>query len=361
MQAPFSYGPQEAAQYDGYFAKLDTASAGVLSGAQAAALLSMSGLPKPTLAAIWTMADVDRDNRLTRAEFRVAMHLAKRVKEGMPLPPVLPPELARTFAPAPAMGCCAPVGGMSGFGGSAPLSVGPCSSMPSSAALPGGLDSASGLGGLSVQAGSSSVGAPAPDPWVMSDAEAARYDAYFASLDTARTGFLSGAQAAPLLSKSGLPKETLSRIWGLSDADRDGRLSQREFRAAMHLAMRTARGTPLPATLPPALAQVGAPRSMGLSAADPAVQRSARLSVASASAESDFDAPDLLGGLGAGPAGVCTPTCAGAAAAAPSLAFAQPQSLAHSTLSSMPAPSAVRSSRRGRNGRARLARRLLLG
>jgi hypothetical protein len=94
------------------------------------------------------------------------------------------------------------------------------------------------------------------DPWALSAQDCAKYDGHFFKLDTAQVGFLSGAQAAELLSKSKLPKETLSKIWNMSDADRDGRLSRAEFRVAMHLAMRVAHGSPLPPALPPVLAQV---------------------------------------------------------------------------------------------------------
>eukprot|EP00302_Diacronema_sp_CCMP2436_P019704 CAMPEP_0179971596 /NCGR_PEP_ID=MMETSP0983-20121128/36110_1 /TAXON_ID=483367 /ORGANISM="non described non described, Strain CCMP 2436" /LENGTH=52 /DNA_ID=CAMNT_0021886727 /DNA_START=12 /DNA_END=167 /DNA_ORIENTATION=+ len=46
------------------------------------------------------MSDVDRDAQLTRAEFRVAMHLAMRVARGSQLPATLPPVLAESVAGA---------------------------------------------------------------------------------------------------------------------------------------------------------------------------------------------------------------------------------------------------------------------
>lgn len=46
----------------------------------------------------------------------------------------------------------------------------------------------------------------------------------FEKLET-KDGYLSGGRAAALLRKTGLPQETLAKIWALSDHDQDGRLS----------------------------------------------------------------------------------------------------------------------------------------
>jgi hypothetical protein len=42
-------------------------------------------------------------------------------------------------------------------------------------------------------------------------------------------------QARNLLFQSGLPQNVLAQIWGLSDVDKDGRLSFEEFVLAGHL------------------------------------------------------------------------------------------------------------------------------
>lgn len=78
---------------------------------QAAAILAKSGLSKPDLGRLWVLADADRDGKLCRHEFAVAMHLAACAveKDGLPLPATLPPCLtaaATTIA-----------GGASGQGG----------------------------------------------------------------------------------------------------------------------------------------------------------------------------------------------------------------------------------------------------
>ncbi|KAJ1625741.1 hypothetical protein T492DRAFT_631898, partial [Pavlovales sp. CCMP2436] len=117
----WAVSPQEAAQYEGYFTQLDTARSGLISGAQASSFLAMSGLSKEALEKIWGMSDVDRDGHLTRAEFRIAMHLAMRVARGSQLPATLPPVLARgaRSSAAESVGLVAAggVGGGGGFGG----------------------------------------------------------------------------------------------------------------------------------------------------------------------------------------------------------------------------------------------------
>ena len=46
-----------------------------LTGTEAVGIFGQSGLPQDTLAAIWILADDDKDGRLTSKEFCVAFHL----------------------------------------------------------------------------------------------------------------------------------------------------------------------------------------------------------------------------------------------------------------------------------------------
>lgn len=62
-------------------------------------------------------------------------------------------------------------------------------------------------------------------------------------------GFVHAEEGKHQLQKTGLPDETLRNIWDMSDLDRDGRLSLREFVCAMHLASESQRGRPLPTEL----------------------------------------------------------------------------------------------------------------
>eukprot|EP00928_Gymnodinium_smaydae_P056799 TRINITY_DN4011_c1_g2_i2.p1 TRINITY_DN4011_c1_g2~~TRINITY_DN4011_c1_g2_i2.p1 ORF type:complete len:1447 (-),score=257.41 TRINITY_DN4011_c1_g2_i2:82-4422(-) len=56
-----------------------------------------SGLPQEDLAHIWQLSDVDNDTALSFDEFACAMHLLARRRQGAPLPPELPYELAETM------------------------------------------------------------------------------------------------------------------------------------------------------------------------------------------------------------------------------------------------------------------------
>lgn len=59
-------------------------------------------------------------------------------------------------------------------------------------------------------------------------------------------GFVLAEEGRRQLQRTGLPNEMLQNIWHLSDLDRDGRLSLREFVCAMHLADAKRQGQPLP-------------------------------------------------------------------------------------------------------------------
>ncbi|CAM9979057.1 unnamed protein product [Pylaiella littoralis] len=58
--------------------------------------------------------------------------------------------------------------------------------------------------------------------------------------------YLNGKRAVVLLGKSGLPQETLAKVWTLADSDCDGRLCVKEFCVAMHLIACVRKGLPLP-------------------------------------------------------------------------------------------------------------------
>ncbi|GFS17450.1 intersectin-1 [Elysia marginata] len=66
---------------------------GYLLGVEARSILMQSGLSQAYLAQIWTLADIDRDGKLTCDEFCIAMHLSEHARMGHALPATLPPEL----------------------------------------------------------------------------------------------------------------------------------------------------------------------------------------------------------------------------------------------------------------------------
>ncbi|OCL10120.1 hypothetical protein AOQ84DRAFT_337972 [Glonium stellatum] len=86
--------PQEKLSYDSLFNKVDTLSRGYITGEQAVAFFSDSGLPEDILAAIWDLADINSEGQLSRDEFAVAMYLIRQQrKPGIVLPATLPPNL----------------------------------------------------------------------------------------------------------------------------------------------------------------------------------------------------------------------------------------------------------------------------
>lgn len=79
------------AKYQGQF---DSAqSNGVVTGAAAKNILGASGLAKPALRAIWSLADIDKDGNLDKYEFCIAMHLIEQAKKGQEVPNALPPAM----------------------------------------------------------------------------------------------------------------------------------------------------------------------------------------------------------------------------------------------------------------------------
>jgi hypothetical protein len=90
---PWAITKGEKKLYDDTFRAWDGMSKGYISGDQALEILGQSGLPKPDLERVWTLADSADRGRLNLDEFAVAMHLIYRKLNGYPIPARLPPEL----------------------------------------------------------------------------------------------------------------------------------------------------------------------------------------------------------------------------------------------------------------------------
>ncbi|XP_018584979.1 ralBP1-associated Eps domain-containing protein 2-like isoform X2 [Scleropages formosus] len=102
------------------------------------------------------------------------------------------------------------------------------------------------------------------DPWRITEEQLEYYTNQFKSLQPDLGALILGAVAKDFFTKSKLPIPELSFIWELSDVDRDGALTFREFCTAFHLIVARKNGFPLPESLPPSLqaslvAQDGAP------------------------------------------------------------------------------------------------------
>lgn len=89
--------PQEKAQFDNIFPRVDTQNRGYITGEQAVVFFSNSKLPEDDLAQIWDLADINSEGQLNRDEFAVAMHLIRlqlaRKDRPSALPQTLPPNL----------------------------------------------------------------------------------------------------------------------------------------------------------------------------------------------------------------------------------------------------------------------------
>lgn len=90
---PWAITKDEKHRYDSLFKAWDGLNKGYIGGDVAIEIFGQSGLDKPDLERIWTLADNGNKGRLNLDEFAVAMHLIYRKLNGYPLPNQLPPEL----------------------------------------------------------------------------------------------------------------------------------------------------------------------------------------------------------------------------------------------------------------------------
>ncbi|KAI9697611.1 MAG: actin organization and endocytosis protein [Candelina mexicana] len=90
---PWAVTKDEKKIYDQLFKAWDGFNKGFVGGDVAIEVFGQSGLEKPDLERIWTLADSSNKGRLDMDEFAVAMHLIYRKLNGYPVPNRLPPEL----------------------------------------------------------------------------------------------------------------------------------------------------------------------------------------------------------------------------------------------------------------------------
>ncbi|WZH44824.1 Actin cytoskeleton-regulatory complex pan1 [Fusarium acuminatum] len=90
---PWAITKEEKTRYDSLFRAWDGLGKGYIAGDQAIEIFGQSGLEKPDLERVWTLADHGNKGRLDLDEFAVAMHLIYRKLNGYPLPNNLPAEL----------------------------------------------------------------------------------------------------------------------------------------------------------------------------------------------------------------------------------------------------------------------------
>ncbi len=90
---PWAITNDEKTRYDILFRAWDGMNKGYVVGSQGIEIFGQSGLEKPDLERIWTLADHGNKGRLDLDEFAVAMHLIYRKLNGYQIPNRLPPEL----------------------------------------------------------------------------------------------------------------------------------------------------------------------------------------------------------------------------------------------------------------------------
>uniref|UniRef100_A0AAY4AC93 Intersectin 2b n=1 Tax=Denticeps clupeoides TaxID=299321 RepID=A0AAY4AC93_9TELE len=270
----------------------------------------VSGRPVPSLHLIcpvphpWALADMNKDGKMDRLEFSIAMKLIKLKLQGQNLPTALPIIMKQPPVPAPTitsshlgMGSLSnlsmmpmltpmpmttsvnTLGPMTAMSPMVPTALSaplmPTITMP---ALPNGpvtmlqptavplstskriMTCAMGTFVVRFSSTSSSTTSLAsispkmgPSDWAVPQASRLKYRQQFNSLDKQMTGYLSGPQVRNILASSMLAQTQLANIWNLADVDKDGKLRPEEFILAMHLVEMAKAGQPLPLILPPEL------------------------------------------------------------------------------------------------------------
>uniref|UniRef100_A0A3P9BW86 Osteoclast-stimulating factor 1 n=1 Tax=Maylandia zebra TaxID=106582 RepID=A0A3P9BW86_9CICH len=275
---------------------------GYVTGDQAKRFFLQSGLPASVLADIWSLADMNKDGKMDRLEFSVAMKLIKLKLTGTPLPSSLPiimkqppvrigsmvhgtnlamltpmavspmtpmtglspmvpsssgmnplmmstaptplvPIMGNTTVPNGTMGLLQPISS-----GGLPLSATSYASPLGRASSPAGINMAPTL--LDLGSGSSGSSTPSvmspmnavPSDWAVPHASRLKYRQQFNSLDKQMIGYLTGIMH--------LCSNLQISCRNLADVDKDGKLQAEEFILAMHLVDLAKSGQPLPLTLP---------------------------------------------------------------------------------------------------------------
>ncbi|XP_038059152.1 ralBP1-associated Eps domain-containing protein 1-like isoform X3 [Patiria miniata] len=98
------------------------------------------------------------------------------------------------------------------------------------------------------------------DVWLITPEQRVYYTKQFTTLQSDPNGLLSGADSKEFFEKSKLPTAELSKIWQLSDVNKDGTLSLAEFCTAMHLVVARKHKVELPEQLPASLIPVIGPK-----------------------------------------------------------------------------------------------------
>uniref|UniRef100_A0A8C7N693 Intersectin 2b n=1 Tax=Oncorhynchus kisutch TaxID=8019 RepID=A0A8C7N693_ONCKI len=297
----WAISPEERDKHDKQFDTLSPAT-GFVSGEQARKFFLQSGLPSSVLAEIWALADMNKDGKMDRLEFSIAMKLIKLKLQGTPLPSSLPIIMKQPPVPAPsstgmgsmpnlsmmpgAIAMLTPIPMTSNFATMTPnlssMTPNLSSMTPNLSSMTPNLSTmipnlspmapvtgltpmvpmatgmvplvATSTMPLSNSSSTSSLAGSspktAPSDWAVPQASRLKYRQQFNSLDKHMTGYLTGPQVRNAMATTLLTQTQLATIWTLADVDKDGKLRGEEFILAMHLVDMAKTAQPLPLTLP---------------------------------------------------------------------------------------------------------------
>jgi Ca2+-binding EF-hand superfamily protein/predicted nucleic acid-binding Zn-ribbon protein len=197
---PFKVSDIEANYFNALWEVADTQEKGNIAGNVAVQFFMNSGLQGPVLREIWNIADAKKQNYLGRDEFIVALRCIAMVQQGLPVSMNDLAKHGQTVLPLPK------------FAG---------------------------------------LMQPKAQGWTMTLEDRTKYEGLFPRFDEDGDGFIQGKEAVELLSKSGLDRLVLKKIWELADTDADSKLNLGEFCLAMHFSVCCSkRGMTLPNQLP---------------------------------------------------------------------------------------------------------------
>ena len=92
---PFCVTPEKYQSYIQIFVSSADANTGLISAMDARGVFLQSGLPNPTLAQVWNLADANQKGSLNKEEFVLSMHLLAAVLQGYELPPKISEHMIR--------------------------------------------------------------------------------------------------------------------------------------------------------------------------------------------------------------------------------------------------------------------------
>jgi len=254
-------GQQEKSFYETLFNLAGPDITGNIAGRTGAQFFSTSGLPRDTLHKIWSIADNLQQGKLDKESFFVACRLISHCQAGsqpdaslvIREPVILP--VFEGIKKQPTMNNIPPgtstamrdfdVISVSDMGADNLTNIADAARASNIAMSLSklGIDP---LDFIPFQSGQDLASPKTNLNWSLPEVERQKYIKLFRQMDKENTGSLPGSVCRKLLEKSKLNKRLLGSIWELSDMNRDGNLSEREFVIAMHLTTKCKKGAILP-------------------------------------------------------------------------------------------------------------------